>query len=273
MEPIKELRQMLQEEKVNPVGWKRPWGYKTFQRGPSIYITRLLLATRVTPNQVTLGSIFLGLVGCWFMLQFEWYLKLIGLFLLYLNILADKVDGEIARYKKIYSLRGIFWDEINHLVIPPIFWFSLTLGISKITFLTEPFLFTMAFAGALGLIVIRVTHSLAPQIYAKKYLKQPEIFSLPQKEITDVVEAPITRFALIHLIARALHHLHDFFIMIALSAILLVIERAYLPDYIFHPLIAYMIIALSFLFVLVALETTIKKSRSVEKEITKIISP
>ena len=268
MESIKELRELLQAEKVNPSGWSRPWGYKLFQRGPSIYITRLLLSTSVIPNQVTITGTFLGLLGCYFVLQFEWQWKLAGLGLLYLTILSDKVDGEIARYRKTFSLRGIYWDEINHLIIPPLFWISLTFGISTITTYELRDLFSIGIIGSLALVTNRVVHSLAPQIYAKKYMKRASDFILPPQNGEESGKKSF--FSFISLIAKIVHQFQDFFIIIASTTIILVIETFLRRDTIFHPLLALFVFGMSALFVLFAIENIIRKSISVGKDIRSI---
>ena len=268
MESIKELRELLQAEKVNPSGWSRPWGYKLFQRGPSIYITRLLLSTSVIPNQVTITGTFLGLLGCYFVLQFEWQWKLAGLGLLYLTILSDKVDGEIARYRKTFSLRGIYWDEINHLIIPPLFWISLTFGISTITTYELRDLFSVGIIGSLALVTNRVVHSLAPQIYAKKYMKRASYFTLPPQNGEESEKKSF--FSFVSLIAKVVHQFQDFFIIIAGTTIILVIETFLRRDAIFHPLLALFVFGMSTLFVLFAIENIIRKSLSVERDIRSI---
>ena len=271
MESIKELREVLQAKKVNPVGWRRPWGYKTFQRGPSIYITRILLNTRVTPTYVTIAGILIGLAGCFFLLSLEWYIKLLGLFLLYLNILSDKVDGEIARYKKIYDLQGLYWDEINHLVIPALAWLALAFGVVPLSQFLDIGLwfFGAGILGALALMTIRVTHSLAPQIYGKKYLKYKELYPQIQNSMTDI-EPPKKSASFFRTLIRAVHELQDFFIVIAAAGFIVIIEQAFFRDSIFHPILANYILFMSALFILFAIENIIKKSFSLESDIERI---
>lgn len=269
MESIKELRKLLQEEKVNPIGWRRPWGYKKFQRGPSIYLTRLLLPLGVTPNQVTAVSLLLGLVGCLLLLKFTWYFKLAGLLFLYLNILTDKVDGEIARYRKTYSLRGVYWDEINHLIIPPFFWVALVFGISKIYSFEVRYIFAAGFVGALSLMINRVVQSLAPQIYAKKYLKHIELFALPHGEITDIRKTR-KRFIVFRPIGYILRQFQDFLVLIAATALVLVVETLTRQDAIFHPLLALWVLAMGILQFIFAIGNIIKGGRSIEANIEKI---
>jgi len=267
METIKELRKLLQEEKVNPVGWKRPWGYKTFQRGPSIYITRLLIPTRITPTQITIAGFFVGLAGATLLSSTEWYIKLAGLVLLYVHILSDKVDGELARYKHTHSLRGIFWDEINHLVIPPIAWISLAFGVIAYS-AYDAYVLMAGIAGALALVFLRVIHSLPAQIYAKKYLKYRDSFVLP----IESTEYENKKSSVLKIIGRVFHQFQDFFVIIATLALIIIAERIYFPDYIFHPLLGPAMMILSPLWTLFVIENILKKSNSIEREIGRIAS-
>lgn len=272
MESIQELREKLQKEKVQTQGWQRPWGYKTFQRGPSIYITRLLLRFPITPNQVTVACIIFGIIGSLFMFEQDWRLKLVGLVFIYLNILSDKVDGELARYKQTYSLRGIFLDEINHLVIPPLFWLGLTFGILPLAFIDNTILLPAGIVGAFALIIIRVVHSLPAQIYAKKYIKHPDFFptTSPENAHSPISHKSMARMFLGPL--RVLHQFQDFFIMSTAVTIAILLERLLLLDYPFHPLLIYIVLGGSGLLSLFALEVIIKKLRSVEREVHALAS-
>ncbi len=77
--------------------------------------TRFLLIANIPANQVTLPSLLSGLAGgalLTFANPFYW----IGAALfLYLFLILDLVDGEIARYKRAASPRGAFWDGISGL--------------------------------------------------------------------------------------------------------------------------------------------------------------
>jgi len=270
MESTKELRERLQGAKVNPDGWQRPPGYILFQRGPSIYITKLLAPTRVMPNHITIASIAAGLIGCAFLVAFDWQYKLAGLIFLYLNIILDKVDGELARLRDTHSLRGIFWDEVNHLVIPPLFSLSLALGITKISIFLPVILVTAGALGSIALATIRVMHSLAPQIYAKKYLKNPSYFPLSSLETSSAMKRPHGVLHNLLSFFRPLHYFHDFFIIIATTATALVLEQLFFTDRLFHPLLAYLVLGFTALWIVFAIEIALKKSRSVERDIATI---
>jgi len=81
----------------------------------SIYITRLLLYTRITPNQVTFLNVLVKLAGAVIFIQ----RSVVGVILLQLGYILDRVDGEIARYRKTRSLRGRYWDIISSYITEP----------------------------------------------------------------------------------------------------------------------------------------------------------
>jgi len=272
MKSFQELRDRLQGEKVAPKGWKRPWGYITFQRGPSIYITWLLAHTPIQPDHVTKFGLFLGLLGCFFVFQFETYYKLIGIFLLYMYLVLDRVDGELARFKKIYSLRGIYWDHIGHLILPPLFWFGLVFGLTKISVYELRYVLGFGTIGALALMATRVIHSLPAQIYAKRFLKHRDLFVLPKKEnvvIHDVVE-PENQRGLIRSLLRPLANLQDFFVILIIVTLALLLEQIFAPDEIFHIYLNRVVVVGNLLFIAFALEVAFRKAHSIETEIESI---
>ncbi|MFC1595103.1 CDP-alcohol phosphatidyltransferase family protein, partial [Patescibacteria group bacterium] len=235
MESIKELRKLLQEEKIHPIGWKRPLGYKTLQRGLSIYITRLLLPLPIKPDYITILGITIGLVGCWFVFQNPWVYKIIGVCFLYLNTILDRVDGEIARYKKIYSLKGIYLDEINHLIIPSLFFLALAFGLHPFSILKSSVIYTAGALSALSIMIIRITHSLPQQIYIKKFLKNPDLFTLPEKSSNKIEELK-KRHGMIRIVLYNVHLLQEFFIILIIFGAVLIIERLCCGNYIFFPI-------------------------------------
>ncbi len=71
-----------------------------------------LMAKRMhlTPNQITILSIFLG-AGCGFLCYPQsWWLNLLGIFLLVLADICDSADGQLARLTKQYSALGRILD-------------------------------------------------------------------------------------------------------------------------------------------------------------------
>lgn len=85
----------------------------------TIYFSWLFLHTKIRPNQVTLISLLTGIVGCIF-LAFPGLYPIIGIVLLNLSLIFDIVDGDIARYRKICSLNGAFFDRLVTAIVDPL---------------------------------------------------------------------------------------------------------------------------------------------------------
>jgi len=92
-----------------------------FERKISFRITRFLLPTPITPNQITLFSIGLGLLGAWWMAQPDLSWPLAGSVLFWLHSVVDGCDGELARLKFLESKWGgllDFWgDNVVHCAV------------------------------------------------------------------------------------------------------------------------------------------------------------
>ncbi len=91
------------------------------ERRISLAISRRLVNTPTTPNQITLLSILIGLAGAWCISLGTGLLQVTGALLFLLHSIVDGCDGEIARIKFMESrLGGIldFWgDNIVHAAI------------------------------------------------------------------------------------------------------------------------------------------------------------
>lgn len=268
MESIQELREQLQKEKIE--GRERPWAYRLLQRGPSIYITRILLTTPITPNQLTVISILLSLGGCALLLHPLWHYKLIGLFLFYLNLIFDRVDGEVARYKKIYSLKGIYLDEINHLIIPPLFFVALGWGISSSSILPRNTLLLTSVAAALASVFLRATLNLPYHIFMKKYIKYKSI--LPISETKETVASIRSAYAALYPAVRTMHQLQDLLHIIILFAIAFTGEYFLLPDYFLFPVSSYLLVGFGIFLTFFTIENILKGTRTIEARMSELES-
>lgn len=269
MESTKELREMLQKEKVAPQGWRRPLGYYALQRFPSIYITRLLLPTRITPNHITVIGFLVGLAGCFFVLQWAWHFKLIGIGFLYLNVLLDKVDGEIARYKKIYSLKGIYLDYTNHFLIPPLFLLTLTFGLLPFSFIHPTMLLLAGIAAAFTMMFLRIQQNMAEILYIKKYLPNRDRLALPETP-HDTIAATKTRYSFAAPFLWFFHHIQEHFLHLWIFALLLLAERYLLLDFVFHPLASWFLLLLGIALPLMVIENIVKGWMSIEGRVADI---
>jgi phosphatidylglycerophosphate synthase len=91
------------------------------ERRVSLAITRRLVATRITPNVMTLVSLAVGLVGAPFFLSADPLHQVIGGLLFLTHSILDGCDGELARLKFQESPAGArldFWgDNLVHVSV------------------------------------------------------------------------------------------------------------------------------------------------------------
>jgi phosphatidylglycerophosphate synthase len=91
------------------------------ERKISLAVTRRLVDTRITPNEMTLISIGVGLVGALFFARPKPAQHLLGALLFWLHSVLDGCDGELARLKFAESRWGgliDFWgDNIVHSAV------------------------------------------------------------------------------------------------------------------------------------------------------------
>jgi hypothetical protein len=108
VESIKELRKICQAQKAK-TETRMPW--VRFVRIFSIYLTWVLLHTKITPNKVTLiGTFFCVTAPFLFILEdYTWNMVGIGLYLF--GYVLDYCDGEIARYRKTAGRGGLWFVE------------------------------------------------------------------------------------------------------------------------------------------------------------------
>jgi phosphatidylglycerophosphate synthase len=92
-----------------------------FDRRISLQISRLLAPTAVTPSQITMLSIAIGLCGAPFFLSALWPWQTVGALLFLLHSIVDGCDGELARLRFQESRYGgilDFWgDNVVHVAI------------------------------------------------------------------------------------------------------------------------------------------------------------
>jgi phosphatidylglycerophosphate synthase len=90
-------------------------------RRVSRFISRRLVLTRVTPNQITLAGASMGMIGAFLLSWASYWPKVIGSLLFLFCIIVDGVDGEIARLKlkatPFGHLLDVVTDNIVHIAI------------------------------------------------------------------------------------------------------------------------------------------------------------
>jgi hypothetical protein len=80
-------------------------------------ITKLLYYTPVTPHQVILFSMFIGVLSSFLIIGENIIVVITGAVLLFYKNVLDKVDGSLARSKNLVSRRGRFYDSISDFIV------------------------------------------------------------------------------------------------------------------------------------------------------------
>jgi hypothetical protein len=119
MPSIKEMRQVCQTKIPNKNGkmvYADHWWARYVTRHYSIYMTWFFVKLGISANTVTFLMIFSGLVGIALCIPHLLWMNVVGLILLYLFEALDCSDGEVARWTKKSSMRGVFLDMIAHVI-------------------------------------------------------------------------------------------------------------------------------------------------------------
>ncbi|MEV1019634.1 CDP-alcohol phosphatidyltransferase family protein [Streptomyces sp. NPDC050264] len=103
---------------VHPAGVKdrrsgEHWGGRLYMREISLRIDRHLVNTKVTPNQLTYLMTVCGVLAAPALLLPGIWGAVLGVVAVQLYLLLDCVDGEIARWRKQYSLAGVWMDRVG----------------------------------------------------------------------------------------------------------------------------------------------------------------
>ena len=94
---------------------------RNVERPISLRIARRLASTGITPNQITLLSVSIGLCGALFFLSAHWLWQTVGALLFLAHSILDGCDGELARLRFQESRFGgiiDYWgDNVVHIAV------------------------------------------------------------------------------------------------------------------------------------------------------------
>ncbi|MEV8314212.1 CDP-alcohol phosphatidyltransferase family protein [Streptomyces sp. NPDC059900] len=102
---------------VHPIGVKdrrsgEHWAGRLYMREISLRCDRYLVNTRITPNQLTYLMTVAGALAAPALLVPGITGAVLGVIMVQLYLLLDCVDGEIARWRKQYSMAGVYLDRV-----------------------------------------------------------------------------------------------------------------------------------------------------------------
>lgn len=124
----------------------------------SVPLTSVLVRTNISPNMITTFSLILAFVSTFFYYKADYASLVIGAIILNVSLILDHVDGEVARYKKISSSFGAWWDGVCDKVSEYVVFLSLTLGLYFKTI--NPGILILGLFGLANLMMISIVRSL-----------------------------------------------------------------------------------------------------------------
>jgi len=96
----------------------------------AVYCVKILLYTPITPNQVSILAIIIGLVATLFFATGNFWISLAGVSLLYLSRLCDSIDGILARCKKkTTKFQSEFLERFFHDPLDALIFIGLAIGV------------------------------------------------------------------------------------------------------------------------------------------------
>jgi hypothetical protein len=113
---IEELRKVAQPDAVVGRASGEHWAGRLYMRYLSIYLTRWVVPTPITPDGLTWLMIFTGIAAALVLTIPHWWAAVITLLLIQLQGLVDCMDGELARWRQRTGPVGIYLDRIGHYV-------------------------------------------------------------------------------------------------------------------------------------------------------------
>lgn len=168
--PIAELRPVAQGSKTRA---DRRWSYRAF-RSVSIYVTWLFLHTSITPNQVTILSLVIAGGGLMMVGASSPGVAVGGCVLLLVYHLLDRVDGEIARYRRTYSLYGVYLDNAGHYLTGAGLLVAATYRLAPMS--ADPqMIWLLGSIGAVASMLSRVEKHAPFHLYSQYVVELPEL--------------------------------------------------------------------------------------------------
>lgn len=94
----------------------------------SVHLSYIFINFGLSPNQVTFLFFLFGLGGALMLCSTAPWVVLVAYLLYRLHIIIDLCDGEVARFTKLFSLNGAYYDYMIHAVLYPLYFGMMCYG-------------------------------------------------------------------------------------------------------------------------------------------------
>lgn len=113
---IAELRRVTQPDTVVGRVSAEHWAGRLYMRRASVYVTRAVIPTPLTPDALTWLMLGCGVAAAVVLTVPTWWSALLAVVLVQLQGLLDCSDGELARWRQQTGPSGIYIDRLAHWV-------------------------------------------------------------------------------------------------------------------------------------------------------------
>lgn len=114
---LAELRAVCQPASLMGRRSAEHWAGRLYMRDVSLRVTRYAIDWPVTPNQLTVLMMVVGVVGAVVATVPALWSAIVALVAIQVYLLLDCVDGEVARWRQVTSIAGVFLDRLGHYVV------------------------------------------------------------------------------------------------------------------------------------------------------------
>jgi phosphatidylglycerophosphate synthase len=114
---IAELRAVSQPASITGRRSAEHWAGLLYMRKLSPFVTRGLVNAPVTPNQLTVAMMLVGLGAAAVTTSPGLLGAVVAALLIQLYLLLDCVDGELARWRGVTGAAGVYLDRLGHHVV------------------------------------------------------------------------------------------------------------------------------------------------------------
>jgi hypothetical protein len=150
---------------------------RLFLRRFSFFITPVIAILPISPNMITVLSILTGITGAIFLMLPGVKNYYIGFSLIFTWYFLDVLDGDLARFKRKQSLKGVYIDILGHYVVNPLIFSSF--GVYLALMFNNINYFALGFAS----FVFHQYSRLASDIYYSVMYEQLDTNSNPRQAL------------------------------------------------------------------------------------------
>jgi phosphatidylglycerophosphate synthase len=115
--PIDELRRVCQPDSILQRRSDEHWAGRLYMRKVSIYLTRVAIRRGVGADAITVGMLVVGLLGAGALFLPGLWPAVVAAVAVQAYVLLDCSDGEVARWTRTESARGVYLDRVSHYLV------------------------------------------------------------------------------------------------------------------------------------------------------------